>query len=273
MDRTENGIGGGSPGALLRDWYGALRAAHGHRGWWPGRTRAEIILGAILTQNTAWTNAEKALATLRGEDLLDLGRLGRLAEPELARHLRSAGAFRQKTRTVRAFLRTLDTLAEGSLARMARIPTPELRAALLATWGIGPETADCILLYAFGRPVFVVDAYTKRILARHQLTREDAKYEAVQAVFHESLGADPGWWNDFHAQFVRLGQGHCRRAAPRCDGCPLEPFLPRQSIGKPAPRLRRSGGVRRGRGAPWCMLVRQQRRESLAATISRFLGQ
>jgi endonuclease III related protein len=258
MGRAENGIGGRSPGTLLRDWYGALLAAHGHRGWWPGRTRAEIILGAILTQNTAWANAEKALASLRGADLLDLGRLGRVAEVELARHLRSAGAFRQKTRTVRAFLRTLETSAGGSLARMAHVPTPELRAVLLATWGIGPETADCILLYAFGRPVFVVDAYTRRVLARHGLTREADDYAAVQAVFHESLVADPDWWNDFHAQFVHLGQGHCRRSAPRCDGCPLEPFLPRQSIGKPAPRLRGISAARCGRDAPWCTLVRQR---------------
>jgi endonuclease-3 related protein len=210
-----------------------LYSAHGHCGWWPGKSRTEIILGAILTQNTAWSNVETALAVLRAADLLNFGRLRRVAEAELASHLRSSGAFRQKARKVRAFLQTLDGTAGGSLARMARIPTPELRSALLATWGIGPETADCILLYAFDRPVFVVDAYTRRVLARHGLKRENAPYGEVQALFHDALPADLGLWNDYHAQFVRLGQMHCRRAAPRCDGCPLEPFLPLQGSAKP----------------------------------------
>lgn len=220
----------------LLAWYRALRTAHGHRGWWPGRTRTEIILGAILAQNTAWTNVEKALAALRRARLLDVGRLRLTSDAELEAHLRSSGAFRQKTRKVRAFLRTLDSAAGGSLSRMAWVPTPALRAALLGTWGIGPETADCILLYAFRRPVFVVDAYTQRVAERHGLVRPDASYHEVQALFEEGLPPDPALWNDFHAQFVRLGQTHCRRAAPNCAGCPLETFLrgrPRRKPGLP----------------------------------------
>lgn len=240
MTRTVQGAHDDPRGGVLLDWYAALLAAHGHRGWWPGRTRTEIILGAILTQNTAWGNVEKALAVLRAARLLDFSMLRRIPETELALHLRSSGAFRQKARKVRAFLQTLDESAGGTLAGMARVPTHQLRTALLDTWGIGPETADCILLYAFGRPVFVVDAYTRRVVARHGLVAENALYREVQALFHASLPADPDLWNDYHAQFVRLGQEHCRRAAPRCAGCPLESFLPGRRKGKPRPRLRGS---------------------------------
>lgn len=230
-------------------WYEALLAAHGHRGWWPGKSRTEVILGAILTQNTAWTNVETTLAVLRAAGLLDFVRLRQVPEVDLASHLRSSGAFRQKARKLLAFLHTLDETAGGSLARMARIPTPELRAALLGTWGIGPETADCILLYAFGRPVFAVDAYTRRVLARHGLQREDAPYAEIQELFHDALPTDPDLWGDYHAQFVRLGQEHCRRAAPRCDRCPLQPFLDRKTGPKPRPGLRGTGprAVRSGR--------------------------
>jgi endonuclease-3 related protein len=238
MVRTGPATPEGSRRGLLYEWYEALLAAHGRRGWWPGKSRTEIILGAILTQNTAWTNAEATLAVLRAAGLFDLVKLHGLTEAELVSYLRSSGAFRQKARKVMAFLRTLDETAGGSLARMARIPTPELRAALLGTWGIGPETADCILLYAFGRPVFVVDAYTRRVLARHNLQREDAPYAEVQALFHDALPTDPDLWNDYHAQFVRLGQEHCRREAPRCCGCPLEPFRHRKAGPKPRTGLR-----------------------------------
>jgi endonuclease-3 related protein len=241
MVRTGPANREGSRGGLLPAWYEALLAAHGHRGWWPGKSRTEVILGAILTQNTAWTNVETALAMLRAAGLLDFVSLQRVPEVELASHLRSSGAFRQKARKVLAFLQTLDETAGGSLARMARIPTPELRADLLGTWGIGPETADCILLYAFRRPIFVVDAYTRRVLARHGLQRENAPYAEVQALFHDALPTDPDLWSDYHAQFVRLGQEHCRRAAPRCDGCPLEPFLQRKTGPKPLPGLRGIG--------------------------------
>ncbi len=183
-----------------------------------------MILGAILAQNTAWSNAERSLAALRANGLLDFERLRSLTEPELASHLRSSGAFRQKARKVRAFLQTLDDVAGGSLSRMARIPTPQLRSMLLGTWGIGPETADCVLLYAFGRPVFVVDAYTRRVLARHEMCPENVPYGEIQALFQDSLPRDPAMWNDYHAQFVRLGQERCRRVSARCDGCPLERF-------------------------------------------------
>jgi endonuclease III related protein len=241
MERTGPTTRDESRRRLLLAWYQALLAAHGHRGWWPGNSRTEIIVGAILTQNTSWTNVETTLAALRAAVLLDFAKLRQLPEVELASHLRSSGAFRQKARKLVAFLRTLDATAGGSLARMARIPTPELRAALLGTWGIGPETADCILLYAFGRPVFVVDAYTRRVLSRHRLQREDASYAEIQGIFQNALAADPNLWGDYHAQFVRLGQEHCRRAAPCCDGCPLEPFLPRRTGPKPVPGLRGSG--------------------------------
>lgn len=208
------------------DWYAALRAASGPRNWWPGRTRLEIILGAILAQNTAWTNAERALRALRAEGLLNLQRLRRVPVARLAEVIRSSGAYRQKARKVRAFLDLLEADFGGSLARVARLETGPLRAWLLSVWGIGPETADSILLYAYGRPVFVVDAYTERVLRRHALIRPGAGYAEIQRFFLARLPADASLYNDYHAQLVRVGQLHCGRR-PRCDGCPLEPFLPR----------------------------------------------
>jgi endonuclease III related protein len=204
--------------------YASLRAAAGHRHWWPGRSRLEIILGAILTQNTSWMNVEKTLLALRRDGLLRLEGLRACPEARLAELLRPSGYFRQKARKLRAFLTLLDREYGGALKRMARRPTPELRRDLLGVWGIGPETADSILLYAFRRPVFVVDAYTLRVLTRHGMLAEGTSYADAQAYLTRRLPEDEPLFNDFHAQFVWVGQRHCRPQA-LCTGCPLEPLL------------------------------------------------
>ncbi|MDM7913900.1 MAG: endonuclease III domain-containing protein [Candidatus Eisenbacteria bacterium] len=210
--------------ASLLALYEALREDHGTLGWWPGRTRLEIIVGAILTQNTAWTNVEKAIAALRARGWLKLPDLARVPEEDLAAAIRPSGYFRQKAKKIRAFLEVLERRHGGSLARMAQRPTDELREELLGIWGIGPETADSILLYAFGRPVFVVDAYTHRLLHRHDM-HPGGGYEHVRAWFGSQIPESAELYNDFHAQIVWVGKERCR-TRPRCEGCPLERFLP-----------------------------------------------
>ncbi len=205
--------------------YRTLLDAAGHRGWWPGRTRLEIILGAILTQNTSWRNVEQALARMREGGLLRLEHLRDAPEEELAEAIRSSGYFRQKARKIRTFLALLDGTYGGSLTRMGKAPAGILREQLLAVWGIGPETADSILLYAFGRPVFVVDSYTGRVLARHGLVPFGSGYEEIRSFLTGHLPEDAALFNDFHAQFVWAGHHFCG-TAPRCTECPLRELLP-----------------------------------------------
>lgn len=205
--------------------YRRLRRAHGHLGWWPGDTRLEIIVGAILTQNTAWRNVEQAIEALKEGRMLSLRGLRRTDLGALERAVRPSRYFRQKARKLKAFIAYLDRTHGGSLAAMGRMPTDELRRQLLGVWGIGPETADSILLYAFDRPVFVVDAYTKRILVRHGWLEPSCTYEQMRAFFEAGLPADPALYNDFHAQIVIAGKDYCR-PAPRCGECPLRALLP-----------------------------------------------
>jgi endonuclease III related protein len=210
---------------LLLRIYETLRDDHGGLGWWPGRTRFEVIVGAILTQNTSWRNVERAIEALRGRGWLSPRPLAKVPEGRLAPVIRSSGYFRQKARKLRVFLEHLDARHGGRLERMARVPTPALREELLSIWGIGPETADSILLYAFERPVFVVDAYTQRVLRRHGL-HPGGGYESVRTFLERNLADRPDLYNDFHAQFVWVGHRHCR-PTPRCEECPLRPLLPR----------------------------------------------
>jgi endonuclease-3 related protein len=225
---------GGSPGPrarrrLLLDAQERALAHYGPLRWWPGRSAFEIAIGAILTQNTAWTNVEKAIAGLRRERLLSLETLGTLTESEIAPRIRASGYFNQKARTVRAFLDWL-TLRPGRGVRVKlRGPLEEVRASLLGVRGIGPETADSILLYAADRPTFVVDAYTRRIMSRHGLVSESVSYAALKAWFEEALPPDVGLFSELHAQMVNVGKDHCRKRRADCDGCPFAglPFLPR----------------------------------------------
>ncbi len=184
-----------------------------------------MIVGAILTQNTSWRSVEKAIKALRGRGWLSPRPLAEIPEGRLAPVIRSSGYFRQKARKLRAFLDHLDARHGGRLERMVRVPTSALREELLSIWGIGPETADSILLYAFGRSVFVVDTYTQRVLRRHGL-HPGGGYESVRAFLEGHLADRPDLYNDFHAQFVWVGHRYCGPTA-RCEECPLRRLLPR----------------------------------------------
>lgn len=232
--------------ADLRRAYRILRARNGDLGWWPGRTRLEVIVGAILTQNTAWTNVERAIAAMRPARLLSVRGLRHARRPDLERAIHASGYFRQKARKLRAFLALLDGEFGGRLARMGREPTARLRERLLATWGIGPETADSILLYAFDRPVFVVDAYTQRIAARHGWAPARTSYASLQCLFTERLPRSIPLYKDCHAQLVWVGKHYCRRV-PRCSACPLRMLLPTQEAAARSSSTTTPGTSRRAR--------------------------
>ncbi|MFQ5776634.1 MAG: endonuclease III domain-containing protein [Terriglobia bacterium] len=221
LDMYSNALVPLRTGRVLRRYYHRLHHHFGPQHWWPARTRFEVVLGALLTQNTNWRNVEKALANLRRAGVLTPVKLTDLSVSRLARLLRPSGYFRQKTRTVRRFLAHLHRHYRGSLARLLRRPTSELRLELLALPGIGNETADSILLYAAGRPVFVIDAYTRRILSRHWLAPEKASYAELQDLFHRHLRHDRTFFNQYHALLVAAGKKYCHREQPHCSACPL----------------------------------------------------
>lgn len=211
---------------VLREYFDALHRAHGDQHWWPARTRFEVIVGAILTQNTSWRNVERAIIALRRARLLSVSAIAAIPEATLAELIRSSGYYRQKARTLKAFVAFLRTHHQGSLDQMFRVPTNVLRGQLLSVHGIGPETADSILLYAGAHPVFVVDAYTRRVLQRHGFATERNTYEEIRGLFERSLPADPGLFNEYHALIVHTGKHFCRTTEPRCSECPLHGFLP-----------------------------------------------
>ena len=216
------------PAALseLHNYYEALLAAHGPQHWWPARTRFEVIVGAILTQNTTWTNVERAILKLRTKKLLSPDALEHIPEEQLAKLIRSSGYFRQKARKLKEFVRFLGQTYGGSLTRMFRMPTKTLRDQLLGVHGIGPETADSILLYAGRHPVFVVDAYTRRIFKRHELLNGKESYEDIRMLFERSLLANTQVFNEYHALIVHTGKEYCRSRAALCSDCALRPYLP-----------------------------------------------
>jgi endonuclease-3 related protein len=198
-----------------------MRDRWGHLDWWPGEGALEICVGAVLTQNTNWTNVERAIASLREHDALDLEVLRATPVETLAQWIRPAGYYNVKARRLRAFVQAV--AAGGGLERFLDRPVGDLREALLAIHGVGPETADSVILYAAGKCSFVVDAYTRRVLSRHGLIDPRATYDEIQALFETHLPGDVDLYNDYHAQIVQTGKHHCR-PTPRCQGCPLEPF-------------------------------------------------
>ena len=210
--------------ARLTAMYRAMRDHFGHQHWWPGDTPLEICVGAILTQNTHWTNVEKAIANLLAADCMSVATLDEMPTGDLADLIRPAGYFNVKARRLKHFIAHVRDAGfdgvEGFLAR----PAATLRADLLTVNGIGPETADSIVLYAAGKPSFVVDAYTCRILSRHHLISPADRYDTVKALFERSLPRRATLWNDYHAQLVAVGKHFCKPAKPRCDDCPLAPF-------------------------------------------------
>lgn len=212
---------------LLLPIYNVLLNAIGPRHWWPGETPLEIIVGAILTQNTAWKNVEKAIANLKKEGGLSLEALDKLPENELAELIRPSGYFNQKAKKIKIFVRYICSRYACSLEKMSERPLAPLREELLAIHGIGPETADSILLYAFEKPSFVVDAYTRRILLRHGWMTEKATYEDIRRFFMTFLPQDAALFNEFHALIVFVGNRFCKRT-PNCSACPLRSFLPEE---------------------------------------------
>jgi len=246
----------------IRACYHALLGAWGPQHWWPARTRFEVIVGAYLTQNTAWTNVERALRQLRSAGLLNVHAIQTVPLRTLESMIRSAGYFRQKARSLKTFVAFLNDRYGGSLTRMFAQPTKTLRQELLSLNGIGAETADSILLYAGQHPIFVVDAYTRRVFGRHGILPENAPYEVIRQLCEKALAGisaqsavpvtktenqEPETvlavhrpslmslakrsdvaqvYNDMHGLIVRVGKHYCLKSKPRCEQCPLRPFLP-----------------------------------------------
>ena len=202
--------------------YNKLYKFYGPQGWWPAKTPFETIVGAILTQNTSWKNVEKAIANLKKIGGLSSPlKLDKVSEKRLGRIIRPAGYYNIKAKRLKNFLRFLSSSHGGRLSGISGLDTRKLRHELLNINGIGPETADSILLYAFSRPVFVVDAYTKRIFSRHNLFKEDAPYDRVQRIFMDNLPRNTRIYNEYHALIVRLAKDFCKKKAPNCADCPI----------------------------------------------------
>jgi endonuclease-3 related protein len=244
----------------IRAYYHTLYGAWGRQHWWPARTRFEVIVGAYLTQNTSWKNVEIALRQLRAAHKLSLAAVRAIPLDQLERLIRPAGYFRQKAARLKTFVAFVDQAYEGSLQLMFAQPTDKLRQELLSLNGVGPETADSILLYAGQYPVFVVDAYTRRILERHGIADPKTSYEEVRELFEQSLSevakaptrvtqksetalptpAHPPTamslahrsplaqiYNDMHGLIVATGKQYCVKTEPSCEDCPLRQFLPK----------------------------------------------
>jgi endonuclease-3 related protein len=205
----------------LHEIYKRLYRAFGPQHWWPGESPFEIAVGAILTQNTNWGNVEKAIGNLKREEVLNAKSIHEIRIDRLASLIKPAGYFNVKAKRLKAFINFLTNEYHGSMQRMRNEEIQTLRAKLLKVNGVGPETADSILLYALEKPVFVIDAYTKRVLSRHRIMEHEKPYEAFQKFFHSSLKKDVKLFNEYHALFVRLGKTYCRKK-PGCEGCPLE---------------------------------------------------
>lgn len=251
------------PQEEIRRFYAALYREWGAQHWWPAETQFEVIVGAYLTQNTAWINVARALASLRRASVLSIEGIRSVTVSRLERLIRPSGYFRQKAARLKTFVRFLDKQYAGSLERFFSEPTAKLREELLSLNGVGPETADSILLYAGNHPVFVVDAYTRRILERHGVMPGNSDYEQIRLLFEAALNPiasaqemspvitpqrlDSGIrgaahppspmstayrtalvqvYNEMHGLIVGVGKNHCRKATPACEGCPLQQFLP-----------------------------------------------
>ena len=205
--------------------YEQLAAAWGPQHWWPGDTPFEVAVGAVLTQNTAWSNVEKAITSLKAAGAMTAAGLLALSASDLEQVIRSAGSYRVKARYLRTLALWVAHRAAGDLSSLASEDTDALHSEILALHGVGRETADSILLYAIGKPAFVVDAYTRRIAARLHLLPDNANYESTQQYFVARLPQDVRMFNEFHALLVRLAKEHCR-ARPLCLACPLEQCCP-----------------------------------------------
>jgi endonuclease-3 related protein len=212
--------------AHLREAFERMLLAFGPQHWWPGESPFEIMVGAVLVQNTAWRNVERAIANLRDADVMNPRALYDLPPVELAELIRPAGYYQVKTKRLRNLLTFVMEEYDGSLEAMFGTSLPTLRERLLAIHGIGPETADAILLYAGGLPTFVVDTYAHRVLARHGWIGYDATYDEIKDYFESELPQDAALYNEYHALLVRVGKENCKRSVPLCESCPLAELLP-----------------------------------------------
>jgi len=214
----------------LREAYRLMRKQSGHRNWWPGDTLFEICVGAILTQNTSWKNVEHAITNLKEAKALTARKIYALSHDELAQLIRPAGYFNLKAKR----LRNLVEQHGASIKGLFKGETSIVRDRLLAINGVGPETADSMLLYAGNHNSFVIDAYTKRIFSRHKWCGENADYDDLKNLCSESLNQKPDtgkldYWRDYHAQLVGVGNRYCKTRNPLCNECPLKPLLPTES--------------------------------------------
>lgn len=207
---------------VLLKIYRALRRHFGHRHWWPGETPFEVIVGAVLTQNTAWTNVEKAIENLKKEKVLSLAGLHQISDARLAQWIRPAGYFNVKAKRLKNMIEFLRRYR--NLAALFRGKTEGLRKELLEINGVGEETADSILLYAGRQPSFVVDAYTRRVFERHRYLKGGEEYGDIQKMFMKFLPKRVSLYNDYHAQIVEVGKTYCRKT-PHCNSCPLRSYL------------------------------------------------
>jgi endonuclease-3 related protein len=259
------------PEQTVRSIYRTLSRAWGRQHWWPAESPFEVIVGAILVQNTAWTNVERAIANLREAEALRVDAIREIPAERLEQLVRPSGYFRQKAARLKEFARLVDAEFSGSVELMLAMPTERLREKLLAQKGIGPETADSILLYAGQHPIFVVDAYTRRVLERHDVVRSPGKYNDVRALVETALRSEE-WlpraedrslqdggpaphspsamstaqrtpmaqvYNEMHGLFVQLGKHFCTKREPKCDKCPLGPILEQPVVEQSPQRVRR----------------------------------
>ncbi|MFZ0311706.1 MAG: base excision DNA repair protein [Candidatus Korobacteraceae bacterium] len=245
---------------MVRSMYRKLARSWGQQHWWPAETPFEVIVGAILTQNTSWSNVERALASLRAAKVLSVAGIRNLPLVRLQELVYSSGYYRQKAQRLKDFVGFLDHKHEGSLKTMFATPSDQLRAQLLALKGIGPETADSILLYAGNHKIFVVDAYTRRVLERHRVVDGRASYDQVRDLVQLALQREKPLvsmkstlakkvavhepsamstierselsqvYNEMHGLFVQLGKHYCLKQEPRCESCPLQTLLPDGSL-------------------------------------------
>ena len=206
----------------LMEIYHKMLNSCGPQHWWPADEPFEVIIGAILTQNTNWSNVEKAINNLKAEKLLTPKQLVQIDIKKLAQLIKPAGYFNIKTKRLKNFLKWFTETYEGNIKTLLKQPKNKLREELLSVNGIGRETADSIVLYAAGQPSFVIDTYTYRIFARHKLIPEETSYDEIKTFFEDGLPEDASLFNEYHALIVKIGKEYCKKTNPLCDGCPLK---------------------------------------------------
>ena len=230
----------------LTEIYASLLKSFGKQYWWPGDTGFEVVIGAILTQNTNWINVEKAIKNLKAAKVFTPKKLYEIDIKKLAELIKPSGYFNVKAKRLKHFIDWLFSNYNGSLSKLFKHDYATLREELLSVYGIGKETADSIILYAAEKPTFVVDAYTKRVLVRHGLITDDYDYEAIKAVFEDNLPAKVPLYNEYHALFVMVGKHYCKPKM-QCEECPLENVHRKGNVHRTRQTMRRAGSTKSAR--------------------------